>query len=464
MKWPPIVRLTGAFFSLASPLGMPAQLVPPLETPPQPKNEPVIPALRGNTPAPATPTATGHPLRAWKLGAGQPFLAMLVGAQAGQITLRLPQGQSSAWPLARFSPSDQAYLRGLFPALPAPPPALMATPVPVRLPPEKRIWPQKVIVDPRSLEVTVVREDAAKREYIYHSGHFQFIAEDKLAGSVMKEIARTFEATHDLVQALPWGIDPKPPADLGYYQAKFYLNQDNYLADGGPPNSGGVYFAQDRMFRVPFESLGLEMRGKTWFKQPGYTGDTLIHEITHQMMHDVLPFLPLWLAEGTAEYTSLLSYNAGTFTPAQHEHAMRGYLKKAVTRDAILGRFTDPLAHMSMTPQQWHSSTEAGDLYFRSAVLVYFFSHLDGDGRGTRLSHYFDKIAAAHAVRAAFFKNPRVKLLPSGTFTYPADLPFPPEADASAYGLAQLPILLEGRTGEKLKQEMTEAFKKAGLK
>ena len=67
-----------------------------------------------------------------------------------------------------------------------------------------------------------------------------------------EKIARTFEATRSLVSALPWGIDPKPPAGLGFYQARLFVTREDYFADGGPENSGGVYMSKDRIFRIPF--------------------------------------------------------------------------------------------------------------------------------------------------------------------------------------------------------------------
>ncbi len=90
------------------------------------------------------------------------------------------------------------------------------------------------------------------------------------------------------MEALPWGIEPRPPADLGRYQAKFFATRASYVASGAPENSGGVYFGSDRTFRVPFQSLGLDLRGKTWFKDDNYRNDTIVHEITHQLMHDYL--------------------------------------------------------------------------------------------------------------------------------------------------------------------------------
>lgn len=398
--------------------------------------------------------------------------------------LRRPNGQLAQIPLLRLSLADQVYIKNsLSPANPAltatpvpgapgatPGPAVPATPdrtasIP---PPEKRVWPTKVEVDSRAIEVKTVTEASAEQKYVYRSQAFEFSSEDKLAGSVMKEIARTFEATHALVAALPWGIDPKPPADLGYYQARFYVTRDSYIAAGGPQNSGGVYSQRDRIFRVPFPSLGLEMRGKTWFKDEKYQNDTIVHEITHQMMDDFLPFLPIWAIEGMAEYTRILPYRAGVFHVESHERGIKDYIKMEATQGITLKSLGSMMDHLHMTSQAWHERADNGGpeqhkLYFASCLMVYYFSHLDGDGKGARFLTYLDKIREARDAWDTFFKDPRVVRNKDGSITFPRDLPLPSQQKKDAYGLEQLPILLNGRDSAQLQKAVEDGYKKIGV-
>jgi len=435
--------------------------------------------LQAQAPAPAA----GAP-RNWTTIEGRQFQATLVKVQDAQVTLRMPTGQMATIAMARLSAADQTFLKSSLAATPTAPPA-SANPPPVapppvstvavtgvtppRVPPEKRTWPAKVEVDTRAIEVTLAKESAADQEYVYRSEAFEFIAQDKLAGSVMKEIARTFEATRALVQALPWGIDPKPPADIGYHRAKFYVNRQQYVADGAPANTGGVYFSKDRIFRVPFESLGLEMRGKTWFKNENFKNDTIIHEITHQMMHDFLPFIPTWVAEGTAEYTELLPYNAGRFLAGSHERGIKEYLKDAQAAGIKPPDIGPVITHLSMTNEDWHSRANNGPreqrrLYFASCLLVYYFSHLDGDGKGTRFLKYLDKMAEARDAWGEFFKNPKVQVNADGSFRYRSDVSLPAQKRNGEYGIEQLSILLDGRDAAQLQKDLADGFKKIGVR
>ena len=422
--------------------------------------------------------APAQAMRVWTAANGQKFKAKLVGVEGENVTLLLANGQSSKFALNLLSAADQAAIRGAAAAVPAAPAANVPKPAappiatngkPGATPATKpRTWPTTVEVPPNSIEITIGEQDAAKRRYVYKSQSFEFVSQDKLAGSVMKEVARTFEATRSLVSALPWGVAPKPPADLGFYQAKLFVTREDYFADGGPQNSGGVYFSKDRIFRIPFPSLGLQLQGKTWFKKADYHGDTLVHEVTHQMMHDFLPFLPKWFIEGSAEYTESLPYNAGRFLASSHARGLKEYVAKAASHRVLPSGFRPFGEHIAMKRDNWESlsgnSQSQHLLYFQSYVLVYFFCHLDGDGKGTRLMKYLDVIAAARDEWEQFFKNPLVKSNGDGSFTFPSTLPRPKAKQGEEFGIENLSILFDGRDAATLDKEIREGFKKIGIK
>lgn len=433
-------------------------------------------------------------VRQWTDIQGRVMQAQFSGLEGEMVAFVLPSGQGVKVALNRLSQADQEFIKKAVSSPGATPtPATLPATTRPRVPIAQRVWPDVVEVPTRSIEIAVVEENPAEKRCIYRSEAFEFEAEDKLAGSVMKEIARTFEATRALIEALPWGIDPLPPADLGRYQAKFYASRASYVASGAPENSGGVYFPGERTFRVPFQSLGLDLRGKTWFKDDNYRNDTIVHEIVHQLMHDYLGFLPTWIIEGTAEYAESLPYNAGRFQAGRHESGLKAYIKdRAESEGMMLADFRDLEAHMRMTRDQWDeiASNPAGQhramrqLYFQSYVLVYYFCHLDGDGKGTRFMKYLDAMAAERAkgdeynrqlaeYRKAleeFFKLPGVKQLGGGRFSYPRDLTPPKRPDRPAlvnsreFGMQQLDLLLDGRSSEVFTNEVKAGFKKIGIK
>jgi hypothetical protein len=338
-----------------------------------------------------------------------------------------------------------------------------------RLPVEKRVWPENVLVSLRAIEIQPIEESAPARRFVYRSEAFEFTSQAKLAGSVMKEVARTFEATRALVTALPWGVVCRPPEGLERYQAALYEKRNDYIAAGGPENSGGVYSSGDKIFKVPFPSIGLEMRGKTYFKNDNYDGGTLIHEITHQMMHNYLPFLPKWVIEGTAEYTEMIPYNAGKFRTEAHKIGIRDHAQEMQKRGYALD-IGNLETHMTMNRATWDGIADTtnramAELYFRSVLVLYFFSHLDGpEGKkGQRFLRFMDAVHGDTEALRAFFADPRVKRFPDGRFEYPTSFP-PPDMKPQTAPFKHLELLLDGRGYSQIAQEIVEGYKSIGFK
>jgi hypothetical protein len=413
-------------------------------------------------------------MRTWTDSQGRTMQASLAGIEGDHALFLMSGGQPIKFPLNKLSPADQEFIKKNKAATPAPAPTgggpAVPVGVPTRLPIEKRTWPKEVEVPARSIEIAVIVEKPEEKNCVYQSEAFSFHAEEKLAGSVMKEIARTFEATRTLLQTLPWAIDPKPPVDVGRFQAKFYATRQSYIANGGPENSGGVYMSRDRTFRIPFQSLGLKQVGKTWAKDDGYSNDTIIHEITHQLMHDYLAFLPTWVIEGTAEYTEMLPYKAGRFRASAHQSGFKEYLQQAEQRGVTLADI-NVAGHLMMKGADWNAQSSSGGiaqfrLYFASCVMVYYFCHVDGDGNGTRFLKYLDKIAEAREAWNVFFANPLVKVdKETGRYSWdPSKVTPPAFKQDEEYGFEQLQILMDGRTPQQLETEMKAGFKKIGVK
>lgn len=419
--------------------------------------------------------AQGDEARVWTSKDGRQVKAALVSVDPTAVMLRLADGSDVKVPLDKLSPGDQTYLR-------AQPQGAVSQAA--RTAPRK--WPATVEIQSSAIEVKLVTEES--RKFVYRSEGFEYTSQGKLLPSLMKEVARTFEATKKLVGELPWGVVCRPPEGLELYQAALYENRDAYMQAGGPSNSGGVYMSGEKIFKIPFESLGIKRLGKSYTKDENYSSDTLVHEITHQMMHDYLPYMPKWAIEGSAEYAELLPYKAGSFGIARHKEGLKDYLEAWRNR----GR-TPKLPNVSqlfrLKRKEWDEQALTSDrqhaLYQQSALLVYYFNHLDGDGTGARWMKYMDATKAEADLWVAyekefktyrsamdeFFKLPGVKKLEGGRFTYPSNLkaPQPPVApDGKAYDedtpLKHLDALLDGRNDEQLQGEISAKFSKVGLK
>jgi hypothetical protein len=189
-----------------------------------------------------------EPVRGWKTSEGQPFQASLQSFDGTTVFFKMPNGRPAQSSLTKLSAEDQQYLSEW-----------------QKRQPIKFTMPEFVGVDMATLKTEVVSEDTAAGKFVYRTAHFEFESEGKFKPSLLREVARDFEATYELLKALPWNIDPKPPSG-DYFHAKLFKDMASYRAAGGPVNSGGVYSSRTETFLVPFESIGLNPLGTSFAK------------------------------------------------------------------------------------------------------------------------------------------------------------------------------------------------------
>ncbi|MGL4400823.1 MAG: hypothetical protein ACRCXD_13205 [Luteolibacter sp.] len=424
--------------------------------------------------------------RSWMNAEGRIIEAELVTAGETHVSLKLKDAKIVSVAVASLSPVDRAFVRSRVKA-----DALAARRTPI----EKRVWPDLVQVHSSEIErLELVTTD--QPGFIYRSPSFEFGSEARLLPALIKEVARTFESTKRLIEALPWGIDCRPPEGMERYLAALYETRASYVAAGGPENSGGVYMSGDKTFRIPFESLGIKRLGQSYTRDADFSNDTLVHEITHQLMHDYLPFLPMWAIEGTAEFTEMMPFKSGTFRVGDHEKGVKEYLGGGARRVSVKLPKLNEL--FRMTRAEWHQQseqTEPGEisrqheLYRQSALLVYYFNFLDGDlgKRGHRWMRFMDAVReesqrwqiyhrdAAEFLKKqeTFLKLPGVRKLGDGRIEYPTSLtpplpPISPDGAGRAYSdqtpLKHLGLLLDARSEAEVEREMTAKFAEIGIK
>lgn len=409
---------------------------------------------------------TYDPPRAWTLANGQTVQASVTGYDGKVILFRLANGQRWQTTPDQVSPADREYLADWEKRQP-----ISAT------------MPDMVEAPASSLDFQIVSEDEAAGKFVYRTKHFEFESQGKFTGSLLKEVGRNFEATYELVKALPWGIEPEP-AEGEYFRARLFRTVEDYHAAGGLPGSGGVYRRKEGIFLVPFSSIGLKVVGKSYAKnEDNYDTHTLVHELTHEMMHGWLDVLPQWVIEGTAEYTSMLPLRAGRFRVSSAKSGLKDYLdylkrtSRGVPEPYPIGEL------FTMSNKTWNEILGSdprmtGRLYFTAYLLVYYFMELDGKGDRQLFLRYFREVGEMqravtdfrHAV-AELRRQPGVEELPDGKLRVPQGVATPqvpeiftsPEA-LEAYHQRTLAILLNGRTEEQLMNEIKSAYARLGVK
>jgi hypothetical protein len=245
------------------------------------------------------------------------------------------------------------------------------------------------------------------------------------------------------MEGLPWTINPKPPTGSNLFVARLFTTREDFIAAGGGAKAGATFKFSDGTFLVPFKSLGLEQRGKTWAKSGKFNDDLVVLEIAKQMMYGSYRYLPPWIWQGCAEYARMLPDNAGVIHADAHERGLKEFIKNWGDRNIAPGDAGPVYEFMQLSNDVWSKRIAADDknrlrLHVNSGLLVYYFCHLDGDGKGTRFLKYMDKVAEAR------------------------DANIPP-GERSSYGAAQIQILLDGRDNAEMQKAVVEGFKKIGV-
>ena len=390
------------------------------------------------------------PMREWTFPGGVAARAALRTFDGKTVGVRLLNGQLTNIPVDSLSEADRAYLADWQERQPV-------------------VMPDSVGVDSSKLLVEIVSEDEQNGKFVYRTPHFEFTSDGKLTLNLLRDVTRNFEATYGLLKALPWGVQPEPE-EGDRFHALLVRSRVRYEEEGGPKNSGGVYYRSRKLFVVPFESLGIDR------------SDTLVHELTHQMMHAWLEILPQWVIEGTAEYTNAIPLRTGIFRVSAARNGLKDYVASLKARGGVPEPF--PLEKLfGISGKEW-SETLARDpkeshrMYFTAYLLVNYFMHMDGKGDGAIFVKYMhavckglEQVAKYEADLAAFKKLPGVEVLPDGRYRWSGSLtpPAKPEILASAekrseFEKSTLDVLLNGRTTAELMNQIRIAYRRAGIK
>jgi len=319
--------------------------------------------------------------RLWTSREGRKLEGRMMGLGDGDVEVRLVNGGKLVRiQLAVLSDADQAYVTGW---------RDLGFGIKVER------WPQELRPMLNFTARELERGDAG--EWVYGTPNYRYICDVPLAASLIKEYALAFEGTYYAIKNLPLQLDPRPPGD-GQFVVRLFRNREDYIKEGGPKGSSGVYMVRTREILVPMDSLGVRTVGRrVAIDHRAYDAGTLVHEITHQVMHDWLEVLPVWFVEGIAEYMAAVPFDDARFDFRRMNEGILGYLETAYqvkrgTKEAVPLDMVVPEDLMALTHQQWASALsnpESASLNYRSALLlVYYLIHLDGKGDGSSIVAY----------------------------------------------------------------------------
>ncbi|MDB6118161.1 MAG: hypothetical protein JWO08_1942 [Verrucomicrobiaceae bacterium] len=294
-------------------------------------------------------------------------------------------------------------------------------------------WPRSVALQGTPAVSIIERTSISGRQYAMQTEHYEFQSDAQVGADVVREMARVFEATYELNKLLPLRLHPEPEKGRPRFVARLFSKDRDYFAAGGMQGSAGTYSRDQACILVPISSMGVKMVNGRMQTERTENTETLIHEVTHQMMNTWLPLVPRWYAEGSADYIAMADYVHGRFFLNQMEDRLRRYLKRRGQQgDTFM--MLRPAELMTLDAKTWSMALAsnaggASQNYASATLLTYYFYHLDGKGDAAGMLKYLRAIE-----RGA------------------------PEAEASATHL------LRGRSMAQLESDVTDAFERRGIK
>ncbi len=385
--------------------------------------------------------------REWRSNDGRSIHGELVEVTSSSVKIKVRNGKVLTIPFEKIHSEDVTYAKKQGETLVAP----------------WSGWPRELRMNLNEVKIKVDGERSTASKTYYITEHFELASEVKLGQQVMLDIGRIFELTYQLMEASPWGILASPEG--GLFKAELYASRESYIRAGGPAWSGGVYIGKRKVFMVPVESLGIIKGQKGYKRDEDFSLETVIHEVVHMLMGDVISTMPIAVTEGVAEYLSKIPLRSGAFKPGSIKSVVKKYRNSDF--DKLLGLTGASWSGEEKAPKQKPSPFDfirqlqpivnphkLKDQYEASFFLVYhLMEQMDKEGitriqqlfksgswRGAQYEKdrevYESDFTQYKEAMDAFLKLDGVTSYSDGRFQYPSNLtpPEPPEVPSSLSG------------------------------
>lgn len=373
--------------------------------------------------------------RTWTDVQGREIVADYVSHNDKELVMRLVGGREATVPLERLSKADREFLENLDKRGKGP---------------EGEIannnedenwddpWPDKADYDDDP-GIEIVEENKDDSKFVYESKNYRFICDVGLTKSVVGGFSEMFEASKLYAELLPLSINGGLKNN-GKYDIFLFENYDDYVKEGGPNGSAGVFISGRNVVMVPLKSLGVRKAGSSYTRDRDKDNNTLIHEIIHQLTPNEYfeEGARGWFTEGLAEYCAMTPYRYGRFQVTgairQVEEDVTGFNRKTNMGRNLGEEFTAPdLKAFMMMDYSEFTGPRANFNYGFSALLATYFFHLDGNKDAARIKDFLKEIKSQRRERRH-------------------------DPDAA------LAKLLDGRTWDEMEEDISKGWRSKGVK
>ncbi len=254
-------------------------------------------------------------------------------------------------------------------------------------------WPK--LVKSSAPEITIVKEDKEKSNFIYHSTNYEFVCNVQLSKNVLKKFSTLFEATRNYCKEIPLSmVKAHIPDETVRFRILLFDTEAAYYQNGGLQGSAGFFNPNSGEILIPLTSLGVKKLGSSYAYDYKSTNKTLPHEIAHQLTNTEYfrPGAMGWFSEGLAEYIAITDYRSGKFMVSGNRTDIVKYVTEVSKKDnrgRMLGdEITAPDLKKFMLMDYSDFRQNGNFNYGFSALLTYYFIHMDGEGKRKNLNKF----------------------------------------------------------------------------
>ena len=322
-----------------------------------------------------------NPLREWTSSQGKKLQASLLSLEGGTVKLRMKNGRELTVKTDQLSKTDQDYLASM----------------------DKvgRAFEAGTMPEETRIELPVKAEGGPNE---FKTEHFVFVSEADVGKSFISEAAKVFEGTYQAIKMLPLGLNPNPPGGDVKFRARFMTSESfsaeiaNYVEESANLKVAGIYLPKRKKIWVPYESIGAVKKGGQMTLKRTADTSTLVHEITHQMMHDWLVLTPMWFTEGMAEYIASVPYQNGRFDFRNSERGLKERLEKKYKGMPAIMISPEDLSD----PNEGDAWKGEMNDYLSAMLWVHYFVRMDREGHGEAVAVYLKLMGRAMSDTYAF--------------------------------------------------------------
>ena len=251
-------------------------------------------------------------------------------------------------------------------------------------------WPTLITID-KDIEIKIVEEDKENKRFVYHSPNYEFICDARLSKNVVKKFAILFETTREYCRLLPVSMMKEHVSDPEFRnKVLLFGKKEDYVKNGGPPKSGGVYLlgSRDEAVMAPLESLGVKKVGSSYMHDNKKANDVICHELVHQLTtEDYYAEAAIgWFTEGLAEYIAATPYRSGRYTVRSNLSAIQVQATEAGEKGKSGWALGDDITapnlkdYMIQPYSEFTKDVEKAKLNYGLGILItYYYLHMEED-------------------------------------------------------------------------------------